>query len=95
MIRIVVEQETLGTLLLSKAAIANVIDVWRIDDFHHPAHRIIYDCIRTLYMRGQPADPVTVTIELDRRGNLFSVGGAPYLHTLISVVPATYGKETI
>jgi replicative DNA helicase len=92
-IRIVGEQETLGTLLLSKAAIANVIDVWRIDDFHHPAHRLIYDCIRELYQRGQPADPVTVTIELDRRGDLFSAGGAAYLHTLISMVPPVGGRE--
>lgn len=87
MSRIESEQRKLGEMLLSKTAIADVIDVWRIDDFHHPAHRLIYDCIRTLYQRGQPADPVTVSMELGRCGDLFSAGGAPYLHTLISMVP--------
>src|SRR4029079_19684641 len=32
-------------------------------------------------------DAVTVAAELDRRGLLRRVGGAPYLHTLISTVP--------
>ena len=35
----------------------------------------------------QGCDPVTVAAELDRRGLLRRIGGAPYLHTLISTVP--------
>lgn len=86
--RITGEQVTLGELLLSKAAITSVVDVLRVDDFRNPAHRIIYACILDLYRRGQPADPVTVALELDRCGDLFSVGGAAYLHTLVSWVPS-------
>jgi len=40
-----------------------------------------------LYGRGEPADPITVSAELERRGELGRVGGAPYLHTLIATVP--------
>ncbi len=36
---------------------------------------------------GEPADAVTVAAELDRRNLLRRIGGAPYLHTLISTVP--------
>ena len=36
---------------------------------------------------GEPADAVTVAAELDRRGLLRRIGGAPYVHTLISMVP--------
>ena len=36
---------------------------------------------------ARPADAVTVAAELDRRGLLRRIGGAPYLHTLISTVP--------
>ncbi len=43
--------------------------------------------ILDLYGRGEPADAVTVAAELDRRGLLRRIGGAPYLHTLISTVP--------
>ena len=52
-----------------------------------PAHEIIYDAIIDLYGRGEPADPVTVAAELQRRGELQRVGGAPYLHTLSANVP--------
>ncbi|HWA67330.1 MAG TPA: replicative DNA helicase, partial [Mycobacteriales bacterium] len=47
----------------------------------------VYDAILDLYGKGEPADPVTVAAELTRAGNLERVGGAPYLHTLISLVP--------
>ena len=85
--RIVAEQCLLGELLLSKAAVAQVVGVLQPGAFRHPAHRLIFGCILDLYGRGQPADPVTVSMELDRRGDLFSVGGAAYLHALISCVP--------
>lgn len=82
------EQVTLGGLLLSKSAIDVALsEGMQADHFHHPAHRIIFVTICDLYQRGQPADPVTVTMELDRSGDLFTVGGAVYLHTLISMVP--------
>src|SRR5690606_36606265 len=48
----------------------------------------IYDAIIDLYGRGEPADAVTVVAELNKRGVLGRVGGADYLHTLISSVPA-------
>ncbi|HZZ54842.1 MAG TPA: DnaB-like helicase C-terminal domain-containing protein, partial [Trebonia sp.] len=51
------------------------------------AHQNVYDAILDLYGRGEPADAVTVAAELDRRGTLRRIGGAPYLHTLISTVP--------
>ena len=40
-----------------------------------------------MFGQGEPADAVTVAAELDRRGLLRRVGGAPYLHTLIATVP--------
>ncbi|WP_396344956.1 replicative DNA helicase [Haloechinothrix sp. LS1_15] len=74
-------------MLLSKDAIADVVEVLRPGDFYRPAHQAIYDCVLDLYGRGEPADPVTVSAELERRGELGRVGGAPYLHTLIATVP--------
>jgi replicative DNA helicase len=84
---ITAEQSVLGGMLLSKDAIANVVEVMRTQDFYRPAHQAVFDCILDLYGRGEPADPVTVSAELERRGELLRVGGAPYLHTLISTVP--------
>jgi replicative DNA helicase len=81
------EQCVLGGMLLSQDAIAEVVETLRAADFYRPAHQIIYDTILDLYGRGEPADAVTVSAELTKRGEIGRVGGAPYLHTLISSVP--------
>ncbi|KEI45999.1 replicative DNA helicase [Saccharopolyspora rectivirgula] len=81
------EQSVLGGMMLSKDAIADVVEVLRPNDFYRPAHQVIYDCILDLYGRGEPADAITVSAELERRQQLMKVGGAPYLHTLIATVP--------
>jgi replicative DNA helicase len=84
---LVAEQGVLGGMLLSKDAIADVIETLKERDFYRPAHELIYDAILDLYGRGEPADPVTVSAELTKRGDIARAGGAPYLHTLISSVP--------
>jgi replicative DNA helicase len=84
---IAAEQSVLGGMLLSKDAIADVLEAVRGHDFYRPAHELVYESILDLYGRGEPADAVTVSAELQKRGELARVGGAPYLHTLISSVP--------
>jgi replicative DNA helicase len=81
------EQSVLGGMMLSKDAIADVVEVLSPNDFYRPAHQAIYDCVLDLYGRGEPADAITVSAELERRQELLKVGGAPYLHTLIATVP--------
>ncbi|WP_426567239.1 replicative DNA helicase [Angustibacter sp. McL0619] len=81
------EQSVLGGMMLSKDAIADVVEVLRGNDFYRPAHELVYDAVLDLYGRGEPADAVTVSDELSKRGELARVGGVPYLHTLISSVP--------
>ena len=81
------EQSVLGAMLLSKDAIADVVEVIRGTDFYRPAHELIYDAVLDLYGRGEPADAITVSAQLTRAGDLARAGGAPYLHTLVAGVP--------
>ena len=81
------EQSVLGGMLLSKDAIADCVEGLRGTDFYRPAHELIYDAILDLYGRGEPADAITVSDELSKRGDLQRVGGQAYLHTLIQAVP--------
>jgi replicative DNA helicase len=81
------EQCVLGGMLLSKDAISDVIEVIRPGDHYRPAHQLIHEAILDLYSRGEPADAIMVANELTRRAEIARVGGAPYLHTLISSVP--------
>ena len=84
---IAAEQSVIGAMLLSKDAIADVVETLREGDFYRPAHQIIYGVILDLYGRGEPADAVTVSAELTRIQEIGRVGGAPYLHTLVASVP--------
>ena len=84
---LVAEQSVLGAMMLSKDAIADVVESLRSGDFYKPAHATIYDAVLDLYGRGDPADAITVAAELTKAGEIGRVGGAPYLHTLVAGVP--------
>lgn len=81
------EMSVLGGMMLSKDAIADVVEQIRGTDFYRPAHELVYDAIMDLYGRGEPADAITVAATLTRKGEIGRVGGQAYLHTLISSVP--------
>jgi replicative DNA helicase len=84
---ILAEQSALGGMLLSKDAVADVIEILRGRDFYHPKHEIIFDAILSLYSHGEPTDVITVSEELTKTGLLQRAGGADYLHTIVSLVP--------
>ena len=81
------EQSALGGMLLSKDAVADVIETLRGADFYVPKHELIFEAVLTLYSHGEPTDVVAVTDELIKTGELQRAGGADYLHTLTSIVP--------
>jgi replicative DNA helicase len=81
------EQGVLGGMLLSKDALADVVETLKEADFYRPAHATIYEVATGLYAKGEPADTVSVAAELQRQGLLERIGGAAYLHTLIAMVP--------
>ena len=81
------EQSALGAMLLSKDAIGECSELVKPVDFYRPAHERIYEAIVDLFGRGEPVDAITVADELTKRGELARVGGAAYLHQLISMVP--------
>ena len=84
---LVAEQSVLGAMLMSKQAIDPASELLSGRDFYRPAHELIFETIIDLTNRGEPVDALTVSHELQRRGELARVGGAPYLHTLVNTVP--------
>ena len=84
---VVAEQSVLGAMLMSKQAIDPASELLSGRDFYRPAHELIFETIIDLANRGEPVDALTVSHELQRRGELARVGGAPYLHTLVNTVP--------
>jgi replicative DNA helicase len=80
------EQCVIGAMMMSKDAIADVVETLRGADFYRPAHEQIYNAITDLYGRGEPVDAITVSAQLSKRGELIKIGGGPYLHTLLASV---------
>ncbi len=93
------EQSTIGGMLLSQEAVAEVFEFVKARDFYAPKHELIFDAIVHLYGRGEPTDVITVTAELTKTGNLVRAGGADYLHHVTSIVPtaanAAYYAEIV
>ncbi|MHB8779951.1 MAG: replicative DNA helicase [Candidatus Geothermincolia bacterium] len=93
------EQCVLGSIIISKEALADVTDVLRGDDFYKDAHRKLYEVLSELFSEGEPVDPVTLAERLRQRGILESIGDRPYLHSLVGSVPtpanALYYSEIV
>lgn len=82
------EIATLGSMLIDSVAIERVGEYLQPDDFYRESHRVIFEVLVALSSRSEPADLVTVSEELQRRGKLDDVGGIAYLTTLIDSVPS-------
>ncbi len=82
------EESVLGAMLLSREAIAEVVETLDPDHFYKPAHGHLYDAIMGLYGAGQPVDAVTVAEELQRAGLLEEIGGPALLLDLQASTPA-------
>jgi len=81
------EQSAIGGMLLSKDAVADVVETVRGIDFYIPKHEVVFEAVLTLYSHGEPTDVIAVTDELTKTGQLQRAGGAEYLHTLTGLVP--------
>lgn len=84
------EQAVLGSMMLSKDAVADIAEVFRgmgAKPFYRPAHAMIYMSAMHLFTQGEPTDAIAVANDLTERGELQRVGGAVYLHTCLSSVP--------
>ena len=82
------ERSVLGAALLSKDALADVIDVVRTEDFYDKAHREIFDAMLELFRNSKSVDMVTVCEELKKNKALDLVGGRSYVASLSAEVPS-------
>jgi replicative DNA helicase len=82
------EEAVLGAMLLSREAIAEVVEVLDSDHFYKPAHGHVFEAVLALYGGGQPVDAVTVAEELNRAGMLDVIGGPAMLLDVQAGTPA-------
>ena len=87
------EEAVLGSLLIDSDAIIRIATFLEPADFYVERHNWIYETIRDLHERREPADMVTLTDELERRGLLSEIGGPAYLTGLINATPTSIHVE--
>ena len=91
------EKSVLGAAMLSKDALADVIDVVKPEDFYHASHKEIFSVMIELFRNNVSVDIVTVCEELKKKKALELIGGRAYVASLSSEAPSTinavqYGK---
>ena len=83
------EQSLLGAMMLSKEAVASAIETIGEDDFYRDSHRHVFKAILSLNAVSEPVDPITVSEELKRMGDLERLGGKPFIYDFVSSIPIT------
>ncbi len=83
------EQAVLSAMLLDDRAVLEAARALRSDDFSRLPHARIFAAMLRLSECGSRVDPVTLSAELDRQGELAAVGGKDFLAQLIDVVPTS------
>jgi replicative DNA helicase len=87
------EEAVLGSLLIDPDAILRVSTFLDPADFYVERHNWVYEAIHDLHERREPADMVTLTDEMERRGQLGEIGGPAYLSSLINATPTSIHVE--
>src|SRR5256714_11137392 len=83
------EESVLGAMMIAPGAIAAVSEILDAGDFYRESHGRIYRAALQLYGKNEPVDAITLTNELEQRGELDTIGGRVRLHELARLVPAT------
>lgn len=82
------EKSLLGAMMLSDAAMAEILTLIKAEDFYEKRHQVIFRAMADLYDKHKPIDLLTLTAELKAQKKLKEIGGAPYLTELSNFVPA-------
>ena len=88
------EESVLGAILIDGDAITEVSETLKASDFYKPANSKVYAAVLALYEQRQPIDILTVSEELERRGQIEEIGGRAALADLCDRTPtAVHAKQ--
>ena len=87
------EEALLGSVLLDRDVVSRVASLLQPRDFYRERNGLVYQAMLDLYDRHEPVDYLTLTSELDRRGQIEEAGGPIFLAGLLGVVPTPVHAE--
>ncbi len=80
------EKSVLGAMLLDDEALFIATKMLGVEDFYMLGHGDIFEAMRSLFSENKPVDHITLSDELNSRGQLDAVGGVSYLAELSNAV---------
>lgn len=88
------EESIIGSLLIDGDVMIEIAESLKPGDFYKPANGKVYSAIMKLYEQRQPIDILTVSEELERRGQIEEIGGRAALADLCDRTPtAVHAKQ--
>ena len=88
------EEAVVGAVFINSEVYYDIAQFLSSDDFYIHRHKWIWDCFTSLHEQRIPIDLLTVSDELDRRGQLSEIGGPAYLTSLVNQVPSSLNAES-
>lgn len=88
------ERLVLGSILLEPESYVSVAGQLQEGDFSLESNRRVYLAMGEIFERGDRVDRVTLAEELNKKGQLESVGGLSYLVSLDEGLPQIYDLES-
>jgi replicative DNA helicase len=87
------EAAVLGSMIIDRECIGQVVQIIKTEDFYRPEHQAIFNALISLYERNSDIDLVLLRDELKKHKELKNVGGAEYLVTIAESVPSSASAE--
>jgi len=88
------EEAVVGAVLINPEVYYDVAQFLQADDFYIHRHQWIWQAFTSLHEQRIPVDLLTLTEELDRKGQLQEIGGPAYLTSLVNQVPTSINAES-
>ncbi len=83
------ETAVLGSIIIDKECLLEVMEIIQAGDFYLPKHQAIYQAISDLFNLNIPVDVVTLYDELVKQGVYEEIGGKEYILDIVNSVPTT------
>ncbi|MCC6499831.1 MAG: replicative DNA helicase [Anaerolineales bacterium] len=88
------EEAVVGAVFINPEVYYDVAQFLNADDFYIHRHQWIWNAFTSLHEQRIPIDLLTVSNELDKRGQLSEIGGPAYLTALVNQVPSSLNAES-
>lgn len=83
------EEAVVGAVVINPEAYYDLAQFLQADDFYIHRHRWIWEAYTSLHEQRIPIDLLTLTEELERKGQLAEIGGRAFLTALVNQVPSS------